>query len=96
MNCVYSKPGKICWAKLLQIPYPMKFFMKNFHGALHLKHLNNSIIQSLYNINVTGYWKTDHNVTLGQLHFIGPANSHTHTLPVHCCINGLKLTGLLF
>ena len=24
-------------------------------------------------IYVTGYWKTDHNVTLGQLHFIGPA-----------------------
>ena len=39
---------------------------------------------------VTGYWKTDHNVTLGQLHFIGPANSHTHTLPVHCCITELS------
>ena len=25
---------------------------------------------------VTGYWKTDHNVTLGQMPFIGPANSH--------------------
>ena len=35
-------------------------------------------------------WKTDHNVTLGQLLFIDPANSHTHTLPVHCCINGLS------
>ena len=22
--------------------------------------------------------------------FIDPANSHTHTLPVHCCINGLS------
>ena len=33
--------------------------------------------------NVTGYWKTDHNVTLGQLHFIGPANSHTHALSMH-------------
>ena len=32
---------------------------------------------------VTGYWKTDHNVTLGQLHFIGPANSHTHALSMH-------------
>ena len=31
---------------------------------------------------VTGYWKTDHNVTLGQLHFIGPANSHTHALSI--------------
>ena len=32
---------------------------------------------------VTGYWKTDHNVTLGQLHFTGPANSHTHALSMH-------------
>ena len=35
------------------------------------------------NTYVTGYWKTDHNVTLGQLHFIGPANSHTHALSMH-------------
>ena len=34
---------------------------------------------------VTGFWKTDHNVTLGQLHFLGPANSHAHTLSMHCC-----------
>ena len=39
---------------------------------------------------VTGYWKTDHVRIFGQLLFIGPANSHTHTLPVHCCINGLS------
>ena len=39
---------------------------------------------------MTEYWRTDRNVTLGQLHFIGPANSHTHTLSVHCCINGLS------
>ena len=37
-----------------------------------------------------GYWKTDHNVTFGQLHFIGPANSHTHALSMHCCITGLS------
>ena len=36
-------------------------------------------------IYVTGFWKTDQNVTLGQLHFLGPANSHTHTLSMHCC-----------
>ena len=42
------------------------------------------------NIYVTEYWKTDHVRTFGQLLFIGPANSHTHTLPVHCCINGLS------
>ena len=41
-------------------------------------------------IIVTEYWKTDHVRTFGQLLFIGPANSHTHTLPVHCCINGLS------
>ena len=36
-------------------------------------------------IYVTGFWKTDRNVTLGQLHFLGPAISHTHTLSMHCC-----------
>ena len=44
----------------------------------------------LKSINVTEYWKNDHVRTFGQLLFIGPANSHTHTLPVHCCINGLS------
>ena len=39
---------------------------------------------------VTGYWKTDYNVTLGQLHFIGPANSHTRALSMHWCITGLS------
>ena len=41
-------------------------------------------------LNVTGYWKTDHVRTFGQLLFIGPAKSHTHTLPVHCCSYGLS------
>ena len=41
-------------------------------------------------IYVTGYWKTNHVLTFGQLLFIGPDNSHTHTLPVPCCINGLS------
>ena len=36
-------------------------------------------------IYVTGFWKTNRNVTLGQLHFLGPANSHTHTLSICCC-----------
>ena len=39
---------------------------------------------------MTEFAKTDHNVTLGQLHFIGPANSHTHILPKHCCIDGVS------
>ena len=38
---------------------------------------------------MTGYWKTDRNVTLGLLHFIAPANS-THTLSVHCYIKRLS------
>ena len=41
---------------------------------------------AIYITIVTGYWKTDHNVTLGQMHFIGPANSHTHALSMHHCI----------
>ena len=54
-----------------------------------MKLLNNIIEVHTY-IYVTEYWKTDHVRTFGQLLFIGPANSHTHTLPVHCCINGLS------
>ena len=48
------------------------------------------LVADIKYIYVTGYWKTDHNVTLGQLHFIGPANSHTHALSMHCCITGLS------
>ena len=50
-----------------------------------------TLVSSVHAYNyVTGYWKTDHNVTLGQLHFIGPANSHTRALSMHCCITGLS------
>ena len=28
---------------------------------------------------VTGFWKTDQNVSLGLFHFIAPANSYTPT-----------------
>ena len=38
-------------------------------------------------VYVTEYWKTDQNVMLGLLYFIGPANSHTHKRPVLCCMN---------
>ena len=31
---------------------------------------------------VTGYWKTDRNVTQSKVYFIIPANSHTHALPM--------------
>ena len=44
---------------------------------------NYQVFKSEERLYVTGYWKTDHNVTLGQLHFIGPANSHTHALSMH-------------
>ena len=54
---------------------------------LSLKNLKVTLSLAPY---VTGYWKTDYNVTLGQLHFIGPANSHTHALSMHCCITGLS------
>ena len=43
-----------------------------------------------YTAYMTGFTKTDHDVTLGQLHFIGLANSHTPTLSMHCCIDGLS------
>ena len=50
----------------------------------------NTCVGDIELLYVTEYWKTDHVRTFGQLLFIGPANSHTHTLPVHCCINGLS------
>ena len=34
---------------------------------------------------MTGFWKTNRNVTLSQLHFLVPANSYTHTLSMHHC-----------
>ena len=49
-----------------------------------------NVLLYFYMLYVIGYWKTDHNVTLGQLHFSGPANSHTHALSMHCCITGLS------
>ena len=43
---------------------------------------------------VTGFWKTDRIVTLGQFHFIGLANSYAHTLATHTQWH--YQTGLLF
>ena len=37
-------------------------------------------------VYVTGFWKTDRNVTLGLFHFIGPANAYTHTLHIRTAI----------
>ena len=67
----------------MEYPYKHK---TNYKVALTVNRL---YVAELFTI-VTGYWKTDHNVTLGQLHFIGPANSHTHALSMHCCITGLS------
>ena len=39
---------------------------------------------------VTGFWKTDRNVKLGVFDFIFPANSYTHTLPIHSGITRLS------
>ena len=44
------------------------------------------IYQLLY---VTGFCKTDRIVTLGLLHFNGPANGYTCTLHIHSAITGL-------
>ena len=35
---------------------------------------------------VTVFWKTDHIVTLGLFHFIGPTNGYTRTLHIHSAI----------
>ena len=35
---------------------------------------------------VTGFWKTDQNVTLALFHLIGPANAYTHTLHIRTAI----------
>ena len=39
---------------------------------------------------VTGFWKTDQNITLDLFHFIGPANAYTHTLSIHSAITRLS------
>ena len=38
---------------------------------------------------VTILWKTDQTVTLDPFHLIAPANSYTHTLPMHSVITSL-------
>ena len=48
----------------------------NTHVWLHVT----LILQSVF---VTGFWKTDQNVTLGLFHFIGQTNGYTRTLHIH-------------
>ena len=38
---------------------------------------------------VTGFWKTEQNVTLGLFDFTAPTDSYTHTLPIHSAITRL-------
>ena len=64
----------------------------HFHKNLYVKcsSLHVAIMHITHAVYLTGYWKTDDNVTLGQLHFIGPANSHTHAPSMHHCNIGLS------
>ena len=44
------------------------------------------IVQIFHNY-VTGYWKTDQNVTLGIFNFIVPADRYTQTLATHALLH---------
>ena len=68
--------------------YLLKYTKSQLIKMCNLKYILDFVM--IYKANVTGYWKTDRVHTFGQLHFIGPANSHAHTLPVHYYINGLS------
>ena len=81
---IYPYTGKSCDISLSAYNFTTVCLIHtSFLVATIIMHIASHII-------VTGYLKTDHNVTLGQLHFIGPANSHTCTLLVHHCINRLS------
>ena len=80
--------------------FPDKPYFSCIKGFLHsycLKVL--LILASACNSNSLVRFSTVHlhkcgkancNVTLGLFYFIAPANSHAHTLPVHCCITRLS------
>ena len=42
-----------------------------------------------HHIIVTGFWKTDQNVTLGLFHFIGQTNGYTRILHITVSVSGL-------
>ena len=56
-------------------------------NAMNVGYVHVLVALSINSNIVTRYSKTDHNVTFGQFLFIGPANSHTHTLPMHCMLH---------
>ena len=51
---------------------------------------SSSFMFSITGLYVIGYWKTDQIVTLGLFHSIGPPDSYTRTLSMHCCIDRLS------
>ena len=48
-----------------------------------------TLTYAVHGLYVTGFWKTDRNVTLDLFHFIGPANGYPHTLHIHTAIVSL-------
>ena len=75
MGIPYNTDWVIQQYKIL-IPIPLIIVI--IHHALFVQQI---II--MYTYYVTGFWKTDWDVTLGSFHFIIPANSYIHTLPMH-------------
>ena len=73
---------------IISVRYQLFYLLKILSRArfLHLLMLKED------GFNNSGYYtficdwilETNQNVTLGQLHFLGPANSHTHTLSMRC------------
>ena len=76
MLLMYCSKSTTCYPYLISLLFTMIYFYHSSEKCEKTSHATT---------NVTGYWKTDQNITLGQLHFLGPANSHTHTLSMHCC-----------
>ena len=80
-NYMYIKPIELL--SICCISFVMYVYM---YVCLCSNMLRKSLLTITYLI---GYWKTDQIVTLGLFHFIGPPNSHTHTLPIHSAITRL-------
>ena len=76
----------LCCNQIITMIFLLLEYNTNITGKVRVSttliYLSTIYIPYVY---VTGFWKTDQNVTLCQFHFIGPANSHTHTPSMHCC-----------
>ena len=77
---------------VIEISEAPQMFSKSFVCISLLFIVSETLIIIMYVaiIIATRFWKADQNVTLGLFCFIGPTNSHTHTLPVYCCITRLS------